>query len=341
MSSSEKVKSDLKKIAKVGTKAANALFAAGYTLERVAEAPPADIKDVLHCSMMAAKLLVSNAQKILGAAVLPPMTADEYEEEVKASTLWIKTGSKKFNEMLGGGFPTSSTAGIGGHQATGKTQLGFELLLYTQNVLKADVLFVETELNTFSPRRLRQMAAARGWEYDGSKVVLVPARRIKDCGTQYYQYQRARDRIEAEGRNIKLIIIDSLTALFQRKFTGRELLPNRKAELGRHLTFLEDCCKKWNALLFVTCQVLECPVSPGEAKGGFSSASVRAQFRTGYMVWGGHILRHTLGTWLMVTKKKADIWQATLFDSSELKADTIEFVLTEKGLEDYVEKKLV
>src|SRR3990170_179667 len=125
---------------------------------------------------------------------------------------------------------------------SGKTQFMNELALYTINDLQVRdpenegppcVLFIETELNTLSEDRLIQMASARGWKYDGERIEIVPATRIRDVGTQYYQYQKAKDVCEAKDLNLKLIVVDSLTALFQRKYTGRELLPDRKQELAR------------------------------------------------------------------------------------------------------------
>ena len=241
--------------------------------------------------------------------------------------------------MLGGGLPSASTCGLAGHQAVGKTQIGFDLLLYNMNVLGRHSLFIETELKTFSTRRLRQIAIARGWEYDGSKITLVPATRIRDVGTQYYQMQRARDSINREGLDCGIIIVDSLTALFKRKFSGRDLLPNRSAELGRHLSLIEDMAKEWNALAVCTCQVIQTPVSPGET--GFTSADAYAQFGANYIVWGGNVLRHTLGTWIMLTKKKKDVWEAILFDSSELESGKVQFRITEAGITDVESQELV
>lgn len=59
------------------------------------------------------------------------------------------------------------------------------------------------------------------------------------------------------------------------------------------------------------------------------------------MVWGGHILRHTLGTWLSLVKVESERWKCILFDSSELKRGECYFRITAKGIEDVKEKKLV
>jgi len=339
--SSIKALAELRKVQRVGEKAASALYNAGYTLRTLATAVPQDIVKVLSCSQKEAKLVIANAQTAFAGELKPPMTAKEYGEELDKTVKIFKTGSKKLDSLLGGGFRTSSTVGLSGPQASGKTQFCNQMLLECTHNHKRDAVFVETELNTFSNRRLQEMASGRGWDYDPEKVVLVPAKRIRDVGTQYYQYQRVYDVVTAEKRDIGIILVDSFTALFRRKYVGRELLPDRSAEMGRHLTFLEDLAKEWNAVLICTCQILECPVSPMEARGQMSSADVKAQFGTGYMVWGGHVLRHTLGTWISLVKKKKDIWNATLFDSSELPCGVVEFKISSKGIDDYEAKKLV
>jgi len=342
LSNSIKIIEDLKRIDKVGDKAARALFDAGYTLEKVSVAYPNDIMKVLGCSMKASKLVVANAKQANQDQIQPPILAKEYDKNMDDLVQWIKfMHAPKINELLGGGFKTSSTAGLSGPQASGKTQFCFELLLYVMNVLKRDVVYIETELNTYSKRRLEEMTRANGWDYLAEKVLIAPARRIKDCGTQYYQYQQCHEIANANEMDPGIVVVDNLTALFQRKYTGRELLPNRKAELGRHLSYLEDMAKEWNALMICTLQVIECPVTAAEAHGGFSQATARAQYGTNYIPWGGNILKHTLGTWLSMEKTKKDYWRLVLFDSSELKSYATPFKIEAKGIVDLQEKKLV
>jgi len=331
----------LKKVPRIGEKAARALFKEGYDLRKLSTAIPQDIVKILGCSNREAKLLIAKAYQILKEEILPPLRANEYEEEMKEKVKWYKTGSKKLDMALGGGFRSYSTVALAGPQASGKTQIVNQLLLETVCRHKRMAVFFETELNTFSNRRLREMASARGWKYDPKMVILVPAQRIRDVGTQYYQYEKVYDLITSQHLDVGIIIVDSLTALFQRKYSGREVLPDRKAELGRHLSYLEEMAKEFNALLLFTCQVIECPISPSEAKGAFSSADVRVQFGTNYMVWGGHVLRHFAGTWISCVKISKDVRKLVIFDSSELDEQECLIKITRAGIEDYEEKKIV
>jgi len=331
---------ELTKVKRIGIKAATALAREGFDVRRLSTARATEVSQILGCSLKEAKLVIADAKEIYGGLIKPPLTAEKYQEELDNEILYYKTNVKALDELLGGGFKSSSTAGLAGPQASGKTQICNHMLIEVTCRHKRDAVFIETELNTFSNRRLTQMAASRGLKYDSKKVILVPAKRIRDVGTQFYQYERVYDIVTAKKLDVGIIIVDSFTALFQRKYTGRELLPDRKQELGRHLSYLEDLAKEWNALLLCTCQVIECPVSPLEARGMMSTKDVRVQFGTNYMVWGGHILRHTLGTWLSLQKVEKDVWKAVLFDSSELKQGECLFRITERGLEDVKEKKL-
>jgi len=332
--SSIKIIEELMKVRRIGKKAAKALAQAQFDVRRLSTANPIEISQILGCTMKEAKLVIASAKEIYGGLIGPPLTAEEYEKEVGDKILTYKTHVKALDDLLGGGFKSSSTVGLAGPQATGKTQICNHMLIEVIGNFNRDAVFIETELNTFSNRRLQQIAVSRGLKYDPSKVLLVPAKRIRDVGTQFYQYERVYDIVTSQKLDVGIIIVDSFTALFQRKYTGRELLPDRKQELGRHLSYLEDLSKEWNALLMCTCQVIECPVSPMEARGMMSMKDVRIQFGTNYMVWGGHILRHTLGTWLSLVKVEKDTWKAILFDSSELKQGECLFRITERGIEE-------
>jgi DNA repair protein RadA len=330
------------RVPKVGPKAATKLFQAGYTLDRLASAVPEDIQQALRCTAKASKLLISAAQKILAEDVLPPLNAEEYQKVMDELQWTLKTGSKALNKLVGGGFDSFGTVASAGPQSTLKTQIGFEMIVEAQRQFPAEddgySIFVETELKTFSNRRLQQMAAARGIVYDPKKVLLVPSQRIREVGTQYYQYRRVNSLAKSMGIHPRVIVVDSLTALFKRKFVGRELLPNRSAELGRHLSFLEDMTKEHNSILYCTCQIIQSPVAPNEP--GFTSSDVYTHFGTSYMVWGGHILRHTLGTWLSLDKYKADIWKVVLFDSSEMPRGSCLIRATARGIEDVPDREL-
>ena len=335
----------LKTVPKVGDKAGKALFQEGYTLEKLATAVPQDIVNILKYTMKKSQEVIANAQTILAKDSPPPLLASEYQKEMDNIRWTLKTDSKELNKLLGGGFKSYSTVGASGPFSTGKTQLGNEMIVQVQKMFPNEdegyTIFIETELDTFSNRRLTQMATGKGVTYNPDKVILVPSQRIMDVGNQYYQYERANDLAMSMGADVKLIIVDSFTALFKRKYSGRALFPDRSQELGRHLSYLEDMTKRFNAVLYCTCQVIEVPVTPQEAKGGYSSANTYWDTGTRYIPWGGNVLKHTLGTWISMDKKGKTTYQFILFDSSELPKGDILIAITSSGLKDVTKRELV
>lgn len=336
---------ELKKIKGIGDKSARVLFVGGYNARKLAVAVPDDLVQLFKdnnskLSMNKAKEMISNAGTYGARDILPPLRANEYQAELNAKRFYIPTDCNGLNNLLGGkGFASSSTAGMAGPQASGKTQVANELTVQALGLSEdAYVISFETELNTFSEDRLKQMSIAKGIEYDGSRIILTPSTRINDVSIQYYQYINADEIATEDHLDVKLIVVDSFTALFKRKFQGRERFTDRSGEFGRHLSYLEDMAKKYNALLFCTCQVYESPTSPSEY--GFSSKDAYTHFGTNYIVWGGHILRHTLGAWFSVLRVvgsnevEKNLWSCVLFDDSSNPRGECRFKVTDRGVVD-------
>ncbi|RLC81842.1 MAG: hypothetical protein DRI61_03305 [Chloroflexi bacterium] len=345
MASREAQLRELRQVKKVGRDTAYKLLAAGYTLFRLSNAEPSKIAEILGCSNKAAQEIINDAKSKLhaGEKLGEPLTAKEYEQFLKKRIIWFSSGSNAIDQLVGGGFRSSSTVGLSGPQATGKSQLILSTIVDCICNKGKYAMLIETELDTFDPLRVEGIARARGLidKYDPDKLVVVDAYKVRDVATQFYYYELLRDMARDNKWDVGLIAVDSFTAMFQRKFKGREMFTDRKRELGRHLSFLEDMAKEFNAVVMLSCQVIEVPVSPEESKGGMDVVRVRAQFGTPYMPWGGHILRHTVGTWLSLEKGRSkNIWKAYLFDSSRVKLGECYFQITEKGITDVPEQLL-
>jgi len=331
----------LKQVKGVGPTAAKKLLSEGYTLFRLSHADPEKISEILGISNKKAQEIISSAkEQLIGDQLPKPTTAKDYEQFLDERIIWFSSGSKRIDEIVGGGFRSSSTVGLSGPQATGKTQMILTTIADCICNKGKYAMLIETELDTFDPKRPEQIAMARGWidKYDPEKLIVVDAYKVKDVATQFYYYEVLYDMAKEHDWDVGVIAVDSFTAMFQRKFKGRETFGDRKRELGRHLSFLEDMAKEFNATVMLTCQVIEVPVSPEESRGGMDTAAVRAQFGTNYMPWGGHTLRHTIGTWLSLEKTRSkNVWKAYLFDSSRVKLGETYFQITEAGITDLPE----
>ncbi len=92
-------------------------------------------------------------------------TAEKLKEKRKTVGV-ITTGSKALNDLLGGGIETQSMTEAYGAFGSGKSQLGFQLLVNVQlpiekGGLNGKAMMIDCE-NTFRPARIEQMAKGLG-----------------------------------------------------------------------------------------------------------------------------------------------------------------------------------
>jgi len=125
--------------------------------------------------------------------------------------------------------------------------------------------------------------------------------------------------------NIRLIIIDSLTAHFRSEYVGRQSLPERQQKLNKHMHRLLRLARAFNAAAVVTNQVM---ARPDEY---FSAMAV--------LPVGGHIVGHTSHTRVYLRKAAGKNTRiARLVSSPYLPEGEAIFKITENGVEDLEEE---
>ncbi|MCS6784697.1 MAG: DNA repair and recombination protein RadA, partial [Candidatus Caldarchaeum sp.] len=128
------------------------------------------------------------------------------------------------------------------------------------------------------------------------------------------------DKIVKE-KNVKLIVVDSLTAHFRSEYLGRHLLPERQQKLNKHMHKLIRLARAFNAAVVVTNQVM---AKPDDV---FSTTAV-------YPI-GGHIVGHTSHNRILLRKVSGkNIRIARLISSPYLPEGEAVFRITENGVED-------
>lgn len=127
--------------------------------------------------------------------------------------------------------------------------------------------------------------------------------------------------------NIRLIIIDSLTAHFRSEYIGRETLAIRQQKLNKHLHKLVRLARAFNAAAVITNQVM---AKPDEFFSPFAVSPI-----------GGHIVGHTSHTRIFLRKSVGkNIRIARLTVSPYLPEGEAIFKITENGIEDVEEEEL-
>ncbi|MDK2875546.1 MAG: repair protein RadA, partial [Methanothermobacter sp.] len=227
----------------------------------------------------------------------------------------ITTGSKALDELIGGGIETQAITEVFGEFGSGKSQLSHELAVTVQlpeerGGLDAEAVFIDTE-NTFRPERIEQIANA--FELDLEEVLnKIHIARAFNSSHQILMAEKVNELIQ-EGKNIRLVIVDSLTAHFRAEYVGREALATRQQKLNQHLHTLQNIANTYNAAVFVTNQVQARP----DAFFGSPTKAI-----------GGHVLGHAATYRIWLKKGLAGKRIARLVDSPHLPEGECVFKIT-------------
>lgn len=301
----------------IGPRGAEKLRAAGYEdLMSIAASSSGELAAVCEIGDATAEKIIAAARQKLDMGFKSAAEVLERREEIGK----ISTGSNSLNELLGGGIETQTITEFYGAFASGKSQIGFQAAVNVQlpkekGGLNGACLFIDTEA-TFRPERIREIAEARG--LDPKKVLQnIYVARAFNSDHQVVLTEKAKDIIKE--KNIKLIVVDSLTAHFRADYSGRGELAPRQQKLNRHIHALQRLAEVFNLAVIVTNQVM---ANPGLLFGDPTTAI------------GGHIVAHASGVRIYLRKSKGDTRIARLIDSSYLPEGEAVFKLGPKGISD-------
>lgn len=241
--------------------------------------------------------------------------------KLRQSVLRLATGSKALDELLGGGLETQTITEFYGEYGSGKSQMCHQLCVNVQlppgqGGLNGGVLYVDTE-NTFRTERIVQMAKNLGLDPESvTKNIIVAEAYTSDH--QMFLLEKS-DSIIKEN-NIRLIIVDSLTAHFRSEYIGREMLASRQQKLNKHMHRLIRLARAFNTAAVVTNQVMAKP---------------DVFFGNAVHPIGGHIVGHTSHTRVFLRKSaRGPVRIARLVSSVYLPEGERVFKITEDGIED-------
>ncbi len=301
----------------VGPATAEKLREMGFqTVESIAVASIGELKD--------AGLTDTSAEKIINAAreslKMGFETGLEYMEKRKAVGR-VLTGSKELDNLLGGGIETGSITEFYGQFGSGKTQIGLQSAVNVQlpvekGGLNGTAVYIDTE-GTFRPERIMQMAAAKNLD---PKEVLknIMVARAYNSDHQMLLAEKAGEI--AEERNVRLVVVDSLTSHFRSEYSGRGELAPRQQKLNRHLHSLQrDLADMHNIAVIVTNQVMS---NPGMMFGDPTTPI------------GGNIVGHLSTYRVYLRKSKGNKRIARLVDSPCLPEGECVFEVTANGIGD-------
>ncbi|MGB9914186.1 MAG: DNA repair and recombination protein RadA [Candidatus Bathyarchaeales archaeon] len=301
----------------VGPATAQKLRDLGYhTVESLAMATARELEPI-GVGEKKAFAMIEAARSAIGFSFI---RADELLK-MRQNVLRLTTGSKALDRILDGGLETQTITEFYGEYGSGKSQICHQLCVNVQlpperGGLNGGALYVDTE-NTFRLERIVQMAKHLGLDPEQVVKNIIYAEAYTS-DHQMFLLENADEVIKAN--NIKLIIIDSLTAHFRSEYIGREMLASRQQKLNKHMHKLLGLARAFNAVAVVTNQVMAKPdVFFGDAISPI----------------GGHIVGHTSHTRVYLRRaSRGPVRIARLVSSPYLPEGEEIFKVTENGIED-------
>lgn len=313
----QKAIQELKQLPGVGDATARKLVEHGYaSLRLIAITSPRILAEETGIGEKTAEKIVAAARKLVKMSFVSALDYLELRREVKR----ITTGSKALDQLLGGGVPTCAITEFAGEFRTGKTQICHTLSITVQlpedkGGLNGAAIYIDTE-GTFRPERLIPIAKRFGLNPEEAlkRVYVV---RVFSVDQQIEVVKKLRSEIPR--LNVKLLIIDSLTAHFRAEFTGIDQLAMRQQLLNKHLHDLQTIAWGFNLAVVVTNQVV---ATPG------------VMFGDALKPIGGHILAHSVTYRVLLKKGKGRTRIAKILDAPDLPENECTFVIAEDGIRD-------
>jgi DNA repair protein RadA len=287
-------------------------------LMAVAVATPGELIEATGVGEAIAKRMIAGARSMLDMGFSSGLDL----LEKRKSVVKITTGSKEVDKLLNGGFETNGITETYGQYGSGKSQIAHILAVRAQlppekGGLGSQVVYIDTE-STFRPERIVEIA--KGVDLDPDEVLKnIKVARAYNSDHQMLLAEKVEDLIKKEGLNIKLVIVDSLTAHFRAEFVGRGTLANRQQKLNKHMHILAKLADTQNLCVYVTNQVM---AKPDQFFGDPTEAI------------GGNIVGHNSQTRIYLRKGKKGTRVAKLVDSPYLPDGEAGFVITVNGIED-------
>ncbi len=302
----------------VGPATAEKLRDAGYVdLMAIAVESPKVLSEVAEIGENTAVKIIAAAKQ---AADVGGFETGDVILERRKNIHRLASGSKAFDELMGGGLETQAITEFYGEFGSGKTQVCFQLAVNATRPLEdggldGEVFIIDTE-NTFRPERIVQMSLAL--DLDPEEVLKkIHVARAFNSHHQMLLVDKAQEL--AGDMKVRLLIVDSLTAHFRAEYVGRGALAERQQNLNKHMHDLLRFGDLNNAVVAVTNQV---------------SAKPDAFFGDPTRPIGGHIVGHAATYRLYLRKSKGGKRIARLVDSPNLPEAEAVISVGEDGIRD-------
>ncbi|MBT4375984.1 DNA repair and recombination protein RadA [archaeon] len=303
----------------IGPAVAAKLESAGvFDMMSLAVMSPASLSDAAGVSSAVARKAIQASRVMLDLGFSDGM---EFAKK-RANVSYITTGSKSFDELLGGkGVESRAITEAFGAFGSGKTQLGLCLAINAQLSVEqggaaGKAVYIDTE-GTFRPKRIGEIAEGMGANPEMVLKNILVARAF-NSDHQMLLLEKVGEMVKS-GEPIKIVIIDSLTAHFRAEYSGRGQLADRQQKLNRYMHDLMKLAETYNLAVYVTNQVMSNPAQ---------------MFGDPITAIGGNIVGHASTYRLYLRRAKQGSRVAKLIDSPSLPDGECVYYVTTHGIKD-------
>jgi RecA/RadA recombinase len=152
----------------------------------------------------------------------------------------VSTGSRSFDNLLGGGIRSGMVTDFFGRGGTGKSQLCFTVCANYAKLINPghSILFIDTT-GTFRPERIQEISNGRGVNDVLNKISYI---RVYNSSDQNLAMSRAGER------SPKLIVIDNVSSLISNEFRAAQ----RHLRVMKHLHSLSLIAITLDCIVIVT-----------------------------------------------------------------------------------------
>lgn len=244
-------------------------------------------------------------------------------KEKRRQIIKLTTGSTALDTILGGGMETASITELFGEFRTGKTQLSHTLCVTSQlsfemNGGQGKVIYLDTEGN-FRPERIEAISERFGLDAEQTLENIIICRVFTHEEQMEVLKPVAALLSDPEQGPFRLLIVDSIIALFRVEFSGRGELSERQQKLGQHMSHLVRLAEEFNIAVVI---VNQCMADPGAL----------SMFGPVIKPVGGHVLAHASTTRVMLKKGKGEQRIAKIFDSPLMPEEEATFQISNGGI---------
>ena len=231
----------------------------------------------------------------------------------------ISTGSKNFDDLLGGGFEVNAITEIYGEFGSGKTQICHTSSVMvqqkrTEGGLEGGVIYIDTE-NTFRPERIVSISKARNIDYVNVLENIVVAKAFNSAHQELIINETGKI---IENNNIKLLVLDSAISHYRAEYLGRGTLSERQQKINRLMHILIRISETYKIAVILTNQIQSVPDTI---------------FGDPFRPAGGNIIAHS-STYRIYLKKAGKNRIARIVDSPYHPEIEALFSLGEEGVTD-------